>query len=126
MLSMEDPWTYAIAILDPSTAPRPVDSTWPAERCRRVSGFDKDAAARDETEPIPVLDRDASDDELISGILEVGRFKAPELAAAMGIRVPEACQRLRDLWHRGLVERDRGGWRASSLALRGLKRPSDN
>ncbi len=126
MLSMEDPWTYAIAILDPSTATRPVDTTWPAERCRWVSGFDNDAAERDETGSIPVLDRNVSNNGLISGILEVGRFTAPDLAVAMGIRVPESSQRLRDLCT-GAWSNETGAVGAPRpLALCGLKRPSDN
>lgn len=94
-----------------------------SRRCRRVSGFDDDETERDHTESIPALNRDAGDDELINGILEVGRFKAP--AIALGVRGPEASQRLRDLWHRGLVEQDRGGWRASSLARCRCQEASD-
>jgi DNA-binding IclR family transcriptional regulator len=66
---------------------------------------------------MPPLAATASNEELVNAIANAGQVTPSELAAAMGIHKPQACERLRALKFLGHVDEDSGRWRVSASWL---------
>jgi len=114
---MRDPWTQSIALLDPEIAPQAVGPAWPKDRCRRVLLFSQAQRAPAPSTPMPPLAPTASNEELIDAIAHAGYVTPADLAVAMGVHRPQACERLRELKFVGHVDEDSGRWRVSASWL---------